>query len=196
MKRIYIVITVLAMVSAAGRISAQDYLVTDVSAFRLQSKFVGGVDFRFAPSRTAENSLLTPGTFNIKAGYSFKHIYIMGNLGIEYMNEENFIPLGVELRYNFSTNDRTLFAYGKGGYSFHLKRNIHSRYFTANYAQYDPSLFLETGIGYAFASTLSEFYLSIGYLYHELVEEIVEQSGEVRTDLSMHGLSLTLGFVF
>jgi len=198
MKRIIVVLAVGILLASYTNISAQeDFLMTnDGPAFRLQSRFIGSVEFCAAPSRTVSESVLSPFTFNIKGGYKFRYTSVTGILGIEYLNDENFIPLGIEVRQNFSNNKWVPFAYTQAGYSLHLKRNIHSRYFTANYAQYDPSFYLRAGLGYGMATTLSEFFVSVGYLYHQLEEIVVEQTGEVRTDLTMHGLAVSVGFVF
>ncbi|HKL67484.1 MAG TPA: hypothetical protein VJ877_06290 [Bacteroidales bacterium] len=176
--------------------NAQDFEVSELPAFRLRTGFTTGVSFDIAPSRTATDSNLLPFSFAVKAGYRTVNTHILGLLGIEYLNDENFIPLGVEVRQNFSNNTWAPFAYAQAGYSFHLKRNIRSRYNTANYAQYEPSLFIKAGAGYSFATTLSEFYVSVGYLYHQLEKIMVEQTGETRTDLTMNGIDITLGFVF
>jgi hypothetical protein len=198
MKRIIVALTVGIFFASFTNISAQeDFLMTDdAPAFRLQSRFIGSVEFCIAPSYTINESVLSPFTFNIKGGYKFRYTSLTGILGIEYLNDENFIPLGIEVRQNFSNNKWVPFAYTQAGYSLHLKRNIHSRYFTANYAQYEPSFYLRAGLGYGMATTLSEFYVSLGYLYHQLEEIVVEQTGEVRTDLTMHGLAVSVGFVF
>lgn len=196
MKKIIVVFAVGMLLSSSMKISAQDFLMTDAPAFRLQSRFIGGVEFSAAPSRTINDSVLRPFTFNIKGGYKFKYTSVSGILGIEYLNGENFIPVGIEVRQNFSNSKWVPFAYTQAGYSLHLKRNIHSRYYTANYAQYEPSFYLRAGVGYGMATTLSEFYLSLGYLYHQLEEIMVEQTGEIRTDLTMHGVALSVGFVF
>jgi hypothetical protein len=198
MKRIIVALAVGIFFASYTNISAQeDFLMTDdAPAFRLQSRFIGSVEFCIAPSYTINESVLSPFTFNIKGGYKFRYTSLTGILGIEYLNDENFIPLGIEVRQNFSNNKWVPFAYTQAGYSLHLKRNIHSRYFTANYAQYEPSFYLRAGLGYGMATTLSEFYVSLGYLYHQLEEIVVEQTGEVRTDLTMHGLAVSVGFVF
>ena len=202
MKKILFTSIVLLIVSSFSGLIAQDYLpdqdflVSDASAFRIQSKFVGGIAFSIAPSNTVEDLSLTPTSFSFKAGYKVNSISVSGLFGIEYLNGENFIPVGMEIRNTFSNKKWAPFAYLQGGYSLHLKRNIHSRYFTANYAQYNPSFFAGAGVGYSFVTSLSEFYFSLGYLYHELESVVVTQTGEERTDLTMNGVSITMGFNF
>jgi hypothetical protein len=196
MKRPFAVLTVIVLSGFLINLSAQDFLMTEQSAFRLQNRFTGGIELCTAPSGTAADTRLVPTSFKLKAGYRIKSTYIIGLMGIEYMNDENFIPLGIELRQNFTSNPWAPYVYAQTGYSLHLKRNIRSRYYTANYAQYDPSWFINAGVGYSFATTLSEFYISAGFLYHQLEEVMVEQTGEIRTDLTMKGVALTLGFLF
>jgi len=196
MRRISVLFVSVLLAASGLSVSAQDFLTTDVSALRLQSRFAGGIEFCVAPSNAATGSSLTPVTINIKAGYKFKSTYLSGILGIEYLNSENFIPLGIDLRQNFSKRDWAPFAYAQAGYSLHLKRNIHSRSYTANYAQYNPAFFLKVGLGLSYVTSLSEFYFSVGYIYHELEEIVAEQTGDVITDLTMNGFTLTLGFSF
>lgn len=176
--------------------SDQDFLSTDGSAYRLQSGFIGGIDFSTGPSFTAIDTKLMPTVFSLRAGYKFGYTAVSGIMGIEYLNKENFIPLGIEARRNFSGKVWTPFAYVQTGYSFHLKRNIHSRYYTANYAQYKPSFYAKGGVGYSYATNMSEFIISVGFLYHELEEVVAEQAGDRITDLTMNGVVLTIGFVF
>ncbi len=196
MKKVSAIFIVILLLGAGKLANAQDFLITDAPAFRLRNRFIGSVEFCTAPSHTINDTILTQFTFNVKGGYKFKYTFLSAILGIEYLNGENFIPLGIEVRQNFANKKWVPFVYAQTGYCFHLKRNIHSRYFTANYAQYDPSFYLRTGIGYGMATTLSEFYFSVGYIYHELEEILVEQTGEVRTDLTMNGLAVSIGFVF
>ena len=196
MKRVFAIFAVGMFLSWFVKVSGQDFLITDAPAFRLQKRLIESVELCAAPSHTNNDTILKPVTFNIKGGYKFKYTSLSAIIGIEYLNGENFIPLGVEVRQNFSNKKWVPFLYTQAGYSFHLKRNIHSRYYTANYAQYEPSFYVRTGIGCGMATTLSEFYVSLGYLYHQLEEIIVEQTGEIRTNLTMSGLAVTVGFVF
>jgi hypothetical protein len=196
MKKIYAILSSLLLAGFCLNISAQDFLTTDASALRLQTRFAGGIEFSVSPSRTVSDTSLTPVTINIKAGYKFKSSFLSGILGIEYINGENFIPLGVEYRQIFSSRVWSPFAYAQTGYSLHLKRNIHSRSYTANYAQYSPAYFLKLGVGISYITSLSEFYFSAGYLYHQLEEIVAEQTGDVITDMTMNGFSLSLGFSF
>lgn len=196
MKRILSFVVFVCLISSFARVSAQDFLESNVSAFRLQSRFIGGIDFSVAPSFTRDGSNLTSTRFDFKAGYKVNSTYLSGIFGIEYLNGENFLPLGIEIKQSFTQKTWAPFIYAQTGYSMHLKRNINSRYNTANYAQYDPSFFTKIGIGYSFVSSLSEFSFSIAYHYHQLEEIMVEQTGEIRTDLTMNGLSVTVGFIF
>ena len=152
MKKIVFTSIVLLIVSSFSGVIAQDYLpdqdflVSDASAFRIQSKFVGGIAFSIAPSKTIGDVSLTPTVFSFKAGYKVSTFSVSGLIGIEYLNDENFIPVGLEIRNTFSNSKWAPFVYLQGGYSLHLKRNIHSRYNTANYAQYNPSFFAGAGV--------------------------------------------------
>lgn len=194
----FIVICILALVGPAlNSLDAQTiYSDSDTPALRLQSRFIAGIELCVAPSYTKNGTNLTPAVINFKAGYKLNSTYMSGLLGIEYLNGENFLPLGIEIKQSFSDKKWAPIAYVQTGYSLHLKRNINSRYNTANYSQYDPSFFARAGFGYSYVSSLSEFYFSLGYLYHQLEEIAVEQEGEIRTDLTMHGVSLTVGIVF
>lgn len=196
MKRIVGILAAVLLMGAVTSTKAQDFSVAELPVFRLRDGFTSGVSFNMAPSKTVNDTNLLPFAFSLRAGYRTSNTHIFGTLGIEYVNGENFIPLGIEVRQNFSNQQWAPFIYAQAGYSYHLKRNIKSRYFTANYAQYDPALFAKVGLGYSFATTLSEFYFSLGYLHHKLEETMVEQTGEVVTDLTMNGLDFTVGFLF
>ena len=174
----------------------QDFLGSGGAAYRMQNGFIGGIDFSTGPAFTVIDTKLMPTIFNLKAGYKFGYTSISGVFGIEYLNKENFIPLGIDVRRNFSHKTWTPFVYGQTGYSFHLKRNIHSRFYTANYAQYSPSFYVKGGVGYSYATNMSEVLMSVGFLYHELVEVVAEQAGNKITDLSMKGIVFTFGFIF
>lgn len=176
--------------------SDQDFIGGDGSAYRMQSGFIGGIDFSTGPSFTAIDTKLMPTIFSFRAGYKFGRTAVAGVMGIEYLNKENFIPVGIDVRRNFSYKIWTPFVYAQTGYSFHLKRNIHSRYYTANYAQYKPSFYVKGGVGYSYATNMSEFVLSVGFLYHELEEVVAEQAGDRITDLAMKGIVFSFGFVF
>ncbi|MEE4117333.1 MAG: hypothetical protein V2I37_14270 [Marinilabiliaceae bacterium] len=196
MKKVFVALVIVVVSGICNMSKAQDFLSADASAFRMQSRFISGIDLYIAPSTTVQNTSLVPTSVNFKAGYKFGTVQALGTLGIQYLNSENFIPLGLELKKYFSTNKWAPFIYGRGGYSIHLKRNINSRYNTADYAQYDPALFAGVGVGYSVVSTLNEFYFSLGYYYHQLEEIIAIKDGETRTDLSMNGVALTVGFTF
>ncbi len=175
----------------------EDFLVSDnIPVLRLQSRFIGGIEFCMSPSYTATGSNLTPTTFLFNAGYKLNSTYMSAIFGVEYLNGENYLPLGIQIKQSFTEKIWAPYIFAQTGYSLHLKRNINSRYFTANYAQYDPSFFAKAGIGYSFVTSMSEFYFSVGYLYHQLEEIVVVQTGEIRTDLTMNGISVTVGFIF
>lgn len=196
MKKFTLAILLTCAAVFSNQAKAQDFLSADASAFRMQSRFIGGLDFFTAPSTTAQNTNLVPTSVNFKGGYKFGSMQVVGTIGIQYTNGENFIPLGLEVKKYFSTKKWAPFVYGRGGYGIHLKRNINSRYFTSDYAQYDPFLFINGGVGYSLVTTLNEFYISVGYLYHELEEVMALKEGEIRTDYTMNGVSLTVGFTF
>lgn len=196
MKKLAALFVFILALLVPNNIVAQEFLSLDVPPMRIQSKFVGGIELCVAPSRSITEESLTSTAFNFKAGYKYNSLYITGILGIEYLNNENFIPLGIEVRNTFSKNRWAPYAYIQSGYSLHLKRNIQSRYNTANYPQYEPALFLKAGVGYGLVTSLSEFYFSLGYLYHQLIETVVVQDGEIITDLTMNGATLTVGFNF
>lgn len=196
MKKVLVAFVIVVVAGICNMSKAQEFLSADASAFRMQARFIGGINLNIAPSVTVNDSSLVPVSINFKGGYKYGSLQVLGSIGIQYANSENFIPLGLELKKYFSSNKWAPFVYGAGGYSIHLKRNINSRYNTADYAQYDPSLFAGVGLGYSVVSTLNEFYFTIGYQYQQLVEIIAIKDGEIRTDLSMHGLALTVGFTF
>ena len=196
MKRTILILVSILFTGCIIETSAQDISGPGEPAFRIMNRFVGGIELSLAPSRTVNEEIFTPTTINFKAGYKMRSTLAMASMGIEYLNGENFIPLAVEFRHNISSSIWAPFTYAKAGDSFHLKRNINSRSYTANYDQYDPALFLGAGLGYSFATNLNEFFISLGYNYHALEKIEVDQYGEERTDMSMNGVSFTVGFIF
>ncbi len=196
MKRITLIAVCIITAGLFTQISAQDFISSGTPAFRILNRFVGGIELCVSPSRTITEEMLTPTAINFRAGYKMKSTTATASMGVEYMNGENFIPISVELKQNFSQNIWAPYAYARAGYSLHLKRNINSRYYTADYDQYDPAFFFNVGVGYGIVTSLNEFYFSLGYQYHGLEKFEVNQDGEERTDLTMNGVSLTVGFTF
>jgi len=169
------------------------------SILRMQNKVIAGLEVSLNPSTTLTNEFIMRTLTNFRIGYRLNKHVLTGSLGVEF-TKEMFLPLTIDYKYYFN-KDRiwSPFVYGQIGYSWQLKQNINSRYNTSKYAQYDSGVLTSVGLGYSFASTVNEYYFSIGYSYRKYVKAMPgENKGDemIRTDMSMNGISINIGINF
>jgi len=167
------------------------------SILRMQNKVIAGIELSVNPSINLLDEYLTRTVANFRIGYRLNKNVLTGSLGVEF-TDEMFLPVTIDYKYYFSKqNVWAPFVYGQVGYSWHLKGNINSKYNSSKYAQYDPGLLTSVGLGYSYATTLNEFYFSLGYSYRSYVENIPVSQGVTQiTDKSMNGISINVGINF
>ncbi len=170
-----------------------------LSILRLQNKVIAGIEVSINPSVTLKDEFLTRTLANFRIGYRLDKHVLTGSLGVEF-TDEMFMPVTID--YKFYFNKEKVWApyfYGQAGYSWHLKKNINSRYNTSQYSQYDAGVLASVGFGYSYTTNLNEFYFSLGYSYRNYVEVIPPASKNVEginIDRSMNGLSINIGVNF
>jgi hypothetical protein len=168
------------------------------SILRMQNKVIAGLEVSVNPSITLIDEFLVRTVANFRIGYRLDKHVLTGSLGVEFSETLMFMPITVDYKYYFNKEKVWVpFVYGQAGYSWHLKGNINSRYNTSKYSQYDPGALASVGFGYSYATTLNEFYFSLGYSYRNYVEAVPgSQNVMIRTDRSMKGISIKTGINF
>lgn len=167
------------------------------SILRMQNKVIAGLELSVNPSINLLDEYLTRTVANFRIGYRLNKNVLTGSLGVEF-TDEMFMPVTIDYKFYFSKQKVwSPYIYGQVGYSWHLKGNINSKYNSSKYAQYDPGILTSVGFGYSYATTLNEFYFSLGYSYRSYVENIPISQGVTQvTDKSMKGISINVGINF
>lgn len=168
------------------------------SLLRMQNKVIAGLEVSINPSLTKIDESLVRTLANFRIGYRLNNHVLSGSLGVEF-TDEMFLPITIDYKYYFNREKVWApYVYGQAGYSWHLKRNINSRYNTSQYSQYDGGALASVGFGYSYTTTLNEFFFSLGYSYRNYVEVKPPQAiNEVnKVDRTMNGVAITVGVNF